>query len=168
MPGWFGGISDDAILLLRFLLRVGYVKMLEAVVRAGALVDCSLRPRMPKNSLHTEYLPFLKFIKASSVCICNVSALAICSARICPSEHLTPSASRPSARQRPPSIAANNIWCVSRRPSLLICYKPGDSFVPPSNNPCCLLTNGVSRTADKLPRCSVGCTGKKFFVSLLD
>ena len=45
MRGWFGG---SAILLLRF---VGYVEMLEAVVRAGASVDCSLRPRMPKNSL---------------------------------------------------------------------------------------------------------------------
>ena len=51
MLGWFGGSSDDAILLLQFLLWLRYAEMLEAVARAGASVDYSLRPLMPKSSL---------------------------------------------------------------------------------------------------------------------
>ena len=35
---WFSNVFDGAILLLRFLLRVGFVERPETILRAGALV----------------------------------------------------------------------------------------------------------------------------------
>ena len=48
--GWFSDVSDGAILLLRFLLRIGIVERQETILCAGHWVDHSLQPLMPTNS----------------------------------------------------------------------------------------------------------------------